>query len=80
MVAAMTPLPVIGVPVRGSSLDGLDSLLSIVQVFISLINRTVDNSSRYYQNLGTLIHLFTLTMHLSILTHMSNYTYHNVRL
>ncbi|KAH6557108.1 hypothetical protein KP509_1Z134200 [Ceratopteris richardii] len=32
MVAAMTPLPVIGVPVRGSSLDGLDSLLSIVQM------------------------------------------------
>ncbi|KAL9271423.1 Phosphoribosylaminoimidazole carboxylase, chloroplastic-like protein [Drosera capensis] len=32
MVAAMTPLPVIGVPVRASSLDGLDSLLSIVQM------------------------------------------------
>lgn len=32
MVAALTPLPVIGVPVRGSSLDGLDSLLSIVQM------------------------------------------------
>ncbi|KAI8556234.1 hypothetical protein RHMOL_Rhmol05G0236600 [Rhododendron molle] len=32
MVAALTPLPVIGVPVRASSLDGLDSLLSIVQM------------------------------------------------
>ncbi|XP_021864656.1 phosphoribosylaminoimidazole carboxylase, chloroplastic [Spinacia oleracea] len=32
MVAALTPLPVIGVPVRGSSLDGMDSLLSIVQM------------------------------------------------
>lgn len=32
MVAAITPLPVIGVPVRTSSLDGLDSLLSIVQM------------------------------------------------
>ncbi|TVR18996.1 MAG: 5-(carboxyamino)imidazole ribonucleotide mutase [Anaerolineaceae bacterium] len=32
MVAAYTPLPVIGVPVRGRSLDGLDSLLSIVQM------------------------------------------------
>ena len=32
MVAAMTELPVVGVPVRGSSLDGLDSLLSIVQM------------------------------------------------
>ena len=33
MVAALTPLPVIGVPVRASTLDGLDSLLSIVQVY-----------------------------------------------
>ncbi len=32
MVAAMTTLPVIGVPVRTSSLSGLDSLLSIVQM------------------------------------------------
>jgi len=32
MVAALTDLPVIGVPVRGSSLEGLDSLLSIVQM------------------------------------------------
>ncbi|XP_021751123.1 phosphoribosylaminoimidazole carboxylase, chloroplastic-like isoform X4 [Chenopodium quinoa] len=32
MVAALTPVPVIGVPVRGSSLDGMDSLLSIVQM------------------------------------------------
>ncbi|XP_052187596.1 phosphoribosylaminoimidazole carboxylase, chloroplastic isoform X3 [Diospyros lotus] len=32
MVAALTPLPVVGVPVRASSLDGLDSLLSIVQM------------------------------------------------
>jgi 5-(carboxyamino)imidazole ribonucleotide mutase len=32
MVASLTPLPVIGVPVRTSKLDGLDSLLSIVQM------------------------------------------------
>jgi 5-(carboxyamino)imidazole ribonucleotide mutase len=32
MIAALTPLPVIGVPIRGSSLEGLDSLLSIVQM------------------------------------------------
>ncbi|ODV63136.1 phosphoribosylaminoimidazole carboxylase ADE2 [Ascoidea rubescens DSM 1968] len=32
MVAAMTTLPVIGVPVKGSSLDGVDSLYSIVQM------------------------------------------------
>ena len=32
MVAAITVLPVIGVPVKTSSLQGLDSLLSIVQM------------------------------------------------
>jgi 5-(carboxyamino)imidazole ribonucleotide mutase len=32
MVAAMTPLPVIGVPVPLKHLDGMDSLLSIVQM------------------------------------------------
>ena len=32
MVASMTPLPVIGVPVPLARLDGLDSLLSIVQM------------------------------------------------
>ncbi|MGI8797772.1 MAG: 5-(carboxyamino)imidazole ribonucleotide mutase [Pseudonocardia sp.] len=32
MVAASTPLPVIGVPVPLAQLDGLDSLLSIVQM------------------------------------------------
>ena len=32
MLAALTPLPVIGVPVALTYLDGLDSLLSIVQM------------------------------------------------
>jgi len=32
MVAAYTPLPVIGVPVQSRALSGLDSLLSIVQM------------------------------------------------
>ena len=32
MVAALTPLPVIGVPVPLKYLDGMDSLLSIVQM------------------------------------------------
>ncbi|MEL7435438.1 MAG: 5-(carboxyamino)imidazole ribonucleotide mutase, partial [Chloroflexota bacterium] len=32
MVAAYTPLPVIGVPVKSSALSGIDSLLSIVQM------------------------------------------------
>lgn len=32
MVAACTPLPVLGVPIQSRSLQGLDSLLSIVQM------------------------------------------------
>merc|ERR1712023_46395 len=32
MVASLTPLPVIGVPVKSSALSGNDSLLSIVQM------------------------------------------------
>lgn len=32
MLASVTSLPVIGVPVKTSSLDGMDSLLSIVQM------------------------------------------------
>src|SRR5580658_2668097 len=32
MIASLTPLPVIGVPVKTKTLKGLDSLLSIVQM------------------------------------------------
>ncbi len=32
MVASLTPLPVIGVPIKTKSLDGMDSLLSIAQM------------------------------------------------
>lgn len=32
VIAALTPLPVLGVPIAGKVLDGLDSLLSIVQM------------------------------------------------
>jgi 5-(carboxyamino)imidazole ribonucleotide mutase len=32
MVASMTPLPVLGVPVESKALNGMDSLLSIVQM------------------------------------------------
>ncbi len=32
MIAALTPLPVLGVPVESKALSGLDSLLSIVQM------------------------------------------------
>ena len=32
VIAANTPLPVIGLPIKSSTLDGLDSLLSVVQM------------------------------------------------
>ncbi len=32
VLAAVTPLPVIGIPMKSSTLDGLDSLLSVVQM------------------------------------------------
>ncbi|MDR1940477.1 MAG: 5-(carboxyamino)imidazole ribonucleotide mutase [Clostridiales bacterium] len=32
VIASLTPLPVIGIPVKSSTLDGLDSLLSTVQM------------------------------------------------
>ncbi len=32
MVAAITPLPVLGVPIQSKALDGMDSLLSIAQM------------------------------------------------
>ncbi|MBP9718853.1 MAG: 5-(carboxyamino)imidazole ribonucleotide mutase [Candidatus Levybacteria bacterium] len=32
ITASLTPLPVIGVPIKSKSLDGMDSLLSIVQM------------------------------------------------
>jgi len=32
MIAAMTPLPVLGVPVQSAALNGIDSLLSIAQM------------------------------------------------
>lgn len=47
MVASLTPLPVIGVPVRTKTLSGLDSLLSIAQMpkGIPVATVAVDNSA-----------------------------------
>lgn len=46
MVASLTPLPVIGVPVQVGSLKGLDALLSIVQMpkGIPVATVAIDNS------------------------------------
>lgn len=52
MVAAATILPVIGVPVRATALEGMDSLLSIVQMprGIPVATVAIDNA----QNAGLL--------------------------
>lgn len=41
MLASLTPLPVIGVPVPLATLDGMDSLLSIVQMPVGIPVATV---------------------------------------
>ncbi|WP_058866035.1 5-(carboxyamino)imidazole ribonucleotide mutase [Chloracidobacterium thermophilum] len=41
MVASLTPLPVIGVPIQSKTLNGLDSLLSIVQMPVGVPVATV---------------------------------------
>lgn len=41
MVASLTVVPVIGVPIRTTALDGLDSLLSIVQMPAGVVVATV---------------------------------------
>lgn len=46
MLAAYTPLPVIGVPVKATHLDGIDSLLSIVQMPVSLSTRSAPDGQR----------------------------------
>lgn len=38
MVASLTDLPVIGVPVKTTSLNGVDSVLSILQVCVSILS------------------------------------------
>ena len=52
MLASVTVLPVIGVPVRSSALDGMDSLLSIVQMprGVPVATVAIDNG----QNAGLL--------------------------
>ena len=52
MVASETSLPVIGVPVRGSTLDGVDSLYSIVQMPVSFTAWS-NSPRRLYRNTDT---------------------------
>jgi 5-(carboxyamino)imidazole ribonucleotide mutase len=64
MIAAITSLPVIGVPIKSSSLNGLDSLLSMVQMPPGVPVATVAiNGAR---NAGILAAQIVGTSHLEI--------------
>lgn len=54
MVASITELPVIGVPIKSSNLNGLDSLLSIVQMPKGVPVATVAIGDSGSQNSGLL--------------------------
>ncbi len=54
VIAAQTPLPVIGVPMHTSSLNGLDSLLSIVQMPAGVPVATVAIGKAGAKNAGLL--------------------------
>lgn len=61
MVASMTALPVIGVPVKGSTLDGVDSLHSIVQMPVRDIGFLP--FAKAVSNMNLLAVLFLLAWH-----------------
>lgn len=53
MVASETAVPVIGVPVKASVLDGVDSLYSIVQMPVSLVNECESPESELIRSAGS---------------------------
>ncbi len=71
MVAAITPLPVIGVPVKGKNLEGMDSLLSIVQMPPGIPVATVAINGA--KNAGLLAASIIGTTDKKILKKVSNY-------
>jgi 5-(carboxyamino)imidazole ribonucleotide mutase len=71
MIASLTPLPVIGVPIKTKSLDGLDSLLSIVQMPPGIPVATVAVNGA--KNAGLLAASILGTTDTTILRKVSNY-------
>ncbi|MHB8577151.1 MAG: 5-(carboxyamino)imidazole ribonucleotide mutase [Dehalococcoidia bacterium] len=78
MLAAATPLPVIGVPVPLAYLDGLDSLLSIVQMPAGVPVATVGVGNA--RNAGLLAIRILATSDSSLLAAMQQYQADLVRL
>ena len=71
MIASKTSLPVIGVPVRTKTMDGLDSLLSIAQMprGVPVATVAVDNAA----NAGLLAVRILATKHPELLRKMDRY-------
>ena len=73
MVAAKTTLPVIGVPVQSRALNGLDSLLSIVQMPGGIPVATVAIGKAGARNAGLLAASMLSTSYQEIAVHLENY-------
>lgn len=71
MVASLTPLPVIGVPIKTKNMDGLDSLLSIVQMPAGIPVATVAINGA--KNAGLLAARIIGSSDKSILTKVTDY-------
>lgn len=72
MVASLTPLPVIGVPVKSSnSIDGWDSILSILQMPNGVPVATVALNAA--KNAGILAAQIIATSHTSVLVRVMDY-------
>ena len=73
MVAANTILPVIGVPVKSRALNGMDSLLSIVQMPGGIPVATVAIGKAGAKNAGLLAASMLSTSYQEIAVHLENY-------
>lgn len=73
MVAAKTTLPVIGVPVQSRALNGMDSLLSIVQMPGGIPVATVAIGKAGAKNAGLLAASMLSTSYDSIATKLDEY-------
>ncbi|MCJ1395198.1 phosphoribosylaminoimidazole carboxylase ade2 [Xylographa bjoerkii] len=76
MIAALTSLPVIGVPVRGSVLDGQDSLLSIVQMprGCPVATVAINNSNNAAQLAVRILGAFNVTIRDRLEKHLADQT------
>lgn len=74
MVASETTLPVIGVPVKGSSLDGVDSLYSIVQMprGIPVATMGVNNSTNAALLAIRILAAYDTTLHIQLAEYIKN--------